>query len=133
MAIPIPDNCDYKWYLGYCSMGISYYDNTYTDKGALQDGIIQLQMQSNGYWNNFGSYGGFRTTKFQSNNFNTSFTISSFDNYSANSDAGKYFSQIPLTIWQKAPIESHVNDLIFLRRAEQSMFGGYPNDAGLFI
>ena len=132
MAIPIPDNCDYKWYLGYCLMGISYDNNTYTDKGALQDGIIQLQMQSNGYWNNFGSYGGFRTTKFQSNNYNTSFTISSFDNYSANGDANKYFSQIPLTIWQKAPIESHVNDLIFLRKAEQSMFGGYPNDAGLF-
>lgn len=42
MAIPIPDNCDYKWYLGYCSMGISYDNNVYTDKGALQDGIIQL-------------------------------------------------------------------------------------------
>lgn len=62
MATPIPDNCDYKWYLGYCSMSISYDNNAYTDKGALQDGIIQLQMQSNGYGNNFGSYGGVGTT-----------------------------------------------------------------------
>lgn len=132
MAIPIPDNCDYKWYLGYCSMDTSYDDNAYKDKGALQDGIIQLQMRSNGYWNNFGSYGGFETTRLQSHNYNTSFMISSFDNYNVNSEASKYFRNVPLTMWQYAPIESHVNDIVFSRRNEQSLSSAYPNDAGLF-
>lgn len=132
MAIPIPDNCDYKWYLGYCSMGMSYDTNVYKDEGALQDGIIQLQMQSNAYYDYFGSYGGFKTVKLQSNNYNTSYKISSFDNYNFQGDASKYFHKVALGIQQYAPIESHVNDIIFSRKNEQSLSSAYPNDAGLF-
>ena len=58
--------------------------------------------------------------------------LSSFGNYNFNDEARKYFHKVSLGIQQYTPIESHVNDIIFLRNSEVDLFGGYPNDAGLF-